>query len=181
MLNEFIAFFSASARRVDPVQKYSFPFTYQSSFRFYKRSVLSVHFVVETAGVTEIVTVSVSSPQRCRGSATIYTFSTLWKRQIGKKKRKNLSLSYILQYDEIPTSLCYNASIIFVEMLILKVSTFFRNSVMNFKYTLKCMDSDTWQVYMIHVNFDLSPALFHSLSLYYPILFSACVTLINLS
>ena len=50
--------------------------THQSSFGLDERPVLSVHLVVETTGVTEIVTVAVTSPQRGRGGATVDTLAT---------------------------------------------------------------------------------------------------------
>ena len=47
--------------------------THQSSLGLDERPVLSVHLVVETTGVTEIVAVAVTSPQRGRGGATVDT------------------------------------------------------------------------------------------------------------
>ena len=50
---------------------------YQSSFGFDKRPVLSVHLVVEAAGVTEVVAVPIPPPQRGRGCSTVHTLATL--------------------------------------------------------------------------------------------------------
>ncbi len=51
--------------------------TYQSPFRFDEGPVLSVHFVVETAGVAQVVARAVSAPQRGRRGATVHTFAAL--------------------------------------------------------------------------------------------------------
>jgi hypothetical protein len=50
---------------------------YQSSLGFDKRPVLSVHLVVEAAGVTEVVAVPIPPPQRGRGGSTVHTLATL--------------------------------------------------------------------------------------------------------
>lgn len=49
--------------------------TYQSPFRFNERSILTVHFVVEPAGVTQVMTSAVSSPERGGSSSTVDTLS----------------------------------------------------------------------------------------------------------
>jgi hypothetical protein len=53
--------------------------THQSSLGFDKRPVLSVHLVVEAAGVTEVVAVPIPPPQRGRGCSTVHTLTTLCK------------------------------------------------------------------------------------------------------
>ena len=50
---------------------------YQSLLGLDQGPVGAVHLVVETTGVTEIVTVAVTSPQRGRGGATVDTLATL--------------------------------------------------------------------------------------------------------
>ena len=47
--------------------------TYQSPFRFDERSVGPVHFVVEAAGVTQVVPRAVPAPERGRCGSTVYT------------------------------------------------------------------------------------------------------------
>lgn len=49
----------------------------QSAFGFNERSVLAVHLVVEPAGVAQVVSGAVTSPQRCRGGSTVYTLAAL--------------------------------------------------------------------------------------------------------
>lgn len=49
----------------------------QSSFGFDKRPILSVHFVIKSAGVAEVMSRSVSTPQRRRSSAAIHALATL--------------------------------------------------------------------------------------------------------
>lgn len=49
--------------------------TYQPSFGFNERSVLTVHFVVEPAGVTQVMPGAVSSPERGSGCSTVHTLS----------------------------------------------------------------------------------------------------------
>lgn len=49
--------------------------TYQSSFRFNEWSILTVHFVVEPAGVTQVMPSAVSSPERGGSSSTVHTLS----------------------------------------------------------------------------------------------------------
>ena len=53
--------------------------TYQSALWLDKWPVLSIHLVVETAGVAEVVAVAVPSPQRGGGGATINTLPAFWK------------------------------------------------------------------------------------------------------
>ena len=53
--------------------------SYQSSFRFDKRSILSVHFIVKTTGITEIMTISISPPQWSGSGPAVDTLSTLCK------------------------------------------------------------------------------------------------------
>ena len=55
-----------------------FLIAYQSSLGLDKRPVLSVHFIIETTGIAEIVTIAVPPPQRCRGRPAVHTFSPLW-------------------------------------------------------------------------------------------------------
>ena len=52
---------------------------YQSSFRFDKRSILSVHFIVKTTGITEIMAISISPPQWSGSGPAVDTLSTLCK------------------------------------------------------------------------------------------------------
>lgn len=58
--------------------------TYQASFRLDERSVLSVHLVVESASVAEVVTSAVSSPQRRGSCAAIHTLAALCRCRIVK-------------------------------------------------------------------------------------------------
>ena len=53
--------------------------SYHSSLWLDKWPVGSIHFVIETAGVAEVVAVAVPAPQRGWGSATVHAFATLWK------------------------------------------------------------------------------------------------------
>lgn len=53
--------------------------TYQASFRLDERSILSVHLVVESAGVAEVVASAVSSPQGCWCCAAVYALATLYR------------------------------------------------------------------------------------------------------
>jgi hypothetical protein len=48
---------------------------YQSSLRFDEGSVCSVHLVIKSTRVTQVVASTISSPQRCRRSTTIHTLS----------------------------------------------------------------------------------------------------------
>lgn len=49
--------------------------TYQPSLRFNERSVLTIHFVVEPAGVTQVMPGAVSSPERGSSCSTVHTLS----------------------------------------------------------------------------------------------------------
>lgn len=49
--------------------------TYQPSLGFNERSVLTVHFVVEPAGVTQVMPGAVSSPERGSSGSTVHTLS----------------------------------------------------------------------------------------------------------
>ena len=51
--------------------------TYQPTFGFNKRSVLTIHLVVETTCIAQVVTISIPSPQWGRGSATVNTLTAL--------------------------------------------------------------------------------------------------------
>ena len=54
-----------------------FQFSHHSRvFRLDQRPVGAVHLVIETTGVTEIVTVAVTSPQRGGGGAAVDTLAT---------------------------------------------------------------------------------------------------------
>jgi len=55
--------------------------THQSSLGFDERPVLSIHLIVEAAGVTEVVAVPISPPQRGRGCSTVHTLTTLWEKR----------------------------------------------------------------------------------------------------
>ena len=59
--------------------------SYQSSFRFDKRSILSVHFIVKTTGITEIMTISISPPQWSGSGTAVDTLSALWKEKSNEK------------------------------------------------------------------------------------------------
>lgn len=54
--------------------------THQPAFGLDQRSVLAVHFVVQPAGVAQIVSGAVTSPQRRRGGSTVYTLAALWRK-----------------------------------------------------------------------------------------------------
>lgn len=49
----------------------------QPAFRLDERSVLAIHLVVQPTGVAQVVSSAVTSPQRCRGSSTVYTLTAL--------------------------------------------------------------------------------------------------------
>ena len=51
--------------------------TYHALLGLDEGSVLSVHLVVEAAGVAQVVTVAVASPQRRRSSAAVDAFTAL--------------------------------------------------------------------------------------------------------
>ena len=65
--------------RVREEEKNQTRFTHQSSFRFDKRSILSVHFIVKTTGITEIMAISISPPQWSGSGPAVDTLSALWK------------------------------------------------------------------------------------------------------
>ena len=50
---------------------------YQSPLGLDERPVLSVHFIIETTGIAEIVTIAVPPPQRSRGRPAVHTLSSL--------------------------------------------------------------------------------------------------------
>ena len=52
-----------------------FEMTYQSPLWLYKRPILAIHLVVETAGVAEVVAIAVPSPQRGGGGATVHALT----------------------------------------------------------------------------------------------------------
>ena len=52
--------------------------SYQSSLGFDQWPICAVHLVVEAAGVTEVVAVPISPPQRGRGCSTVHTLTTLY-------------------------------------------------------------------------------------------------------
>lgn len=83
---------------------------YQASLRFDKWTIHSVHFVVQTTGVTEVVSGTITAPKWRGNSPAVYTFSplnigkiflTIWK-----KKAKILFASYnkwlSVQYQHCP-------------------------------------------------------------------------------
>ena len=51
--------------------------THQSSLWLDQRPVLAIHLVVEAAGVAEVVSVAVASPQRSRGCSAVDTLAAL--------------------------------------------------------------------------------------------------------
>lgn len=53
--------------------------TYQTAFRLDQWPILSIHFVIETASVAQIVASAVASPQRRRCCTTIDALTTLCK------------------------------------------------------------------------------------------------------
>ena len=55
--------------------------THQATFGFDKRTVGSVHFIVKTTSITEIMSVSISSPQRSGSGPTVNTLPALWKQR----------------------------------------------------------------------------------------------------
>ena len=57
-------------------KKYKNKKTYQSSLWFNERTVLSVHFIIKTTSIAQVVSVSISSPKWCRCCSTINAFST---------------------------------------------------------------------------------------------------------
>lgn len=57
--------------------------THQPAFGFDERSVLAVHLMVEAAGVAQVVSSAVTSPQRCRRCPTVHTLAAFCR---GKQK-----------------------------------------------------------------------------------------------
>ena len=53
--------------------------TYQATFGFDKGTVCSVHFIVKTTGITEIMAISISPPQWSGSGPAVDTLSALWK------------------------------------------------------------------------------------------------------
>ena len=53
--------------------------TYKSSFGLDKRPILAVHLVVEAAGITEVMSIPISSPEGSWSRPTIYAFTSLCK------------------------------------------------------------------------------------------------------
>ena len=51
--------------------------TYQSPLGLDERPVLSIHLVIESAGIAEVMSVSVPTPQRGGRSTTVHTLATL--------------------------------------------------------------------------------------------------------
>ena len=51
--------------------------THQSSLRLNKGTIGSIHLIIETTSIAEIVTITISSPERCGGGTTVNTLSTL--------------------------------------------------------------------------------------------------------
>lgn len=72
--------------------------THQSSLWFDERSVDAVHLVVQTAGVTQVVSSTVPPPQGCRHGPTVHTFSTLGEviEEICVEKKSYRSSSYLM-------------------------------------------------------------------------------------
>ena len=53
--------------------------TYQATFGFDKGTVCSVHFIVKTTGITEIMAISISPPQWSGSGPAVDTLSAFWK------------------------------------------------------------------------------------------------------
>ena len=51
--------------------------THQTTLGLHERAIRPVHFIIETTGIAEIVTIAVPPPQRCRGRPAVHTFSPL--------------------------------------------------------------------------------------------------------
>ena len=60
--------------------------TYHALFGLGQRSVLAVHLVVEAAGVTEVVSVAVPSPQRGGGGTAVHTLAALCNRSTARER-----------------------------------------------------------------------------------------------
>ena len=103
--------------------------TYQSSLGFDERSVLSIHLIIETTSIAEIVTITISSPERCGGGTTVNTLSTLWNNtKIIKTDRFSWSvwrvwsdtLIGILTVDcQIVLQLCCSSLVQFIAVLLI--------------------------------------------------------------
>ena len=52
--------------------------THQASLRFHEWSIGSIHLIIEATGITEIVTITITSPQWSWGCSTVHTFTTFW-------------------------------------------------------------------------------------------------------
>lgn len=61
--------------------------TYQSPLGFDQGSVLSVHFMVQSARIAQIMTGPIPAPERGGGGPTVHAFSSLC--QISKRKKNN--------------------------------------------------------------------------------------------
>lgn len=55
--------------------------THQSSFGFNERSVLPVHLVIKSTGVTEVVSSTIATPKGCTCRSTVDTFPAFWWRE----------------------------------------------------------------------------------------------------
>lgn len=68
--------------------------TYQSALRSDEWSVLAVHLVIESTCITEIMTCSISPPQRSWCSSTVHTFTpfrhTLCTKEMHKMRREEI-------------------------------------------------------------------------------------------
>lgn len=53
--------------------------THQPALGFDEWSVLAVHLVVQPAGIAQVVSGAVTSPQRGGGGSTVYTLAALWR------------------------------------------------------------------------------------------------------
>lgn len=61
----------------DVYTNWSDSYTHQSSLGLDEGSILSVHFVVQPAGVAEVVAGAVAPPQRRAGRAAVHALPTL--------------------------------------------------------------------------------------------------------
>ena len=53
--------------------------TYQPPLGLDERPVLSVHLVVESAGIAQVVTSAVAAPQRRRGGPAVHALAAFWR------------------------------------------------------------------------------------------------------
>ena len=51
--------------------------THQPSLRLHKGPIGSIHFIIETTSIAEIVTIAIPSPEWCRGRTAVHTLATL--------------------------------------------------------------------------------------------------------